>query len=141
MDFNLIIQIAIGATGSLAAALVIFFVGILVPSVRTYLFYKTYRFEFEYDDDFGNVQWDVQWEGRKISVMSPKVHSEYLETVTVLVNNERPELELGNMNVGAEFKRIGKKPMYLRIANIARMKPERGITEHLIHIEFKLRKW
>ena len=134
-------QIAIGAAGSIAAALVLLVFGMLLPQIRKILFYRAYRYEFEYDDDFGKVQWDVQWEKKSLTLISDKVHREYLENVTALVNQERPGIELGSMNVGGKFMKIGKWPIYVRAANIVRMKPERGAAEHLIYIEFHLRKW
>src|SRR5262245_40871101 len=88
---------------TLVTAILTLIAGALVPSIRYWLFYKTNRYEFEYDSDFKNCRWDIQWENQHLMIEVQKVHTDYLEKVKMVSNSIEPGHFVDVMPVSKDF--------------------------------------
>lgn len=126
---------------SLVAAGILVLIGMLFRSVRNFVLYQLHEYEFEYDSDFQGCEWDVQWEGARVTIVVKDVHNEHLERVTIKKNGENPGQHYDVLRVSDRFHAVGDLPMQIKLSSIVRTKPGTGVREYTVFFVIRRRRW
>lgn len=125
----------------LVTAILALIAGALIPSIRHWLFYKINRYKFEYDSDFKDCRWDIQWENQHLMIDVEKVHADHLEKVKVVLNSIEPGHFIDVMSVSQDFIIPKKSYVHIKLDSIVKTKSINGIDEYMIYLIIRRRKW
>lgn len=115
--------------------------GLLWKPIRYAILYKRHEFEFEYDSDFRGCEWDVQWEGFRLTISVQDVHNEHLQGVLIKKQNENPGTRYDTLEVSDAFHRIPNWPLQFKVSSIVRTNPGTGVREYLVYFVIRRRRW
>ena len=114
-------QITSKVLTSLIAGLVLFLLGLLFKSIRHAIFYKRHEFELEYDSDFRDCEYDIQWEALRVTIEVGAAHNDYLSNITIKRNSQNPGETFPVLKVSEQFHQISGYPLYVKLNSIVRM--------------------
>jgi hypothetical protein len=134
-------QLPIKIGVSLLTTLLIFLLTLLSKQVRQFLFYKRHQFEFEYGDDFRGCEYDVQWEGFRLTFEVGEVHNDYLSNVVIKRDAVNPGTAYEKLRVSNKFIEIPELSLHFKLNSIVRIKPQTGVKEFQIYFVLKRRRW
>jgi len=132
---------AINLIITLVTAILTLIASALIPPIRYWLFYKTNKYEFEYDSDFKNCRWDIQWENQHLMIEVQKIHADHLEKVKVVTNSIEPGHFIDVMPVSQDFVIPRKSPVHIKLDSIVKTKSIDGIDEYLVYLIIRRRRW
>ena len=135
-------ELPIRIVASVITGAVVAGVAMLSKTFRQALLYKRHEFVLEYDSDFLGCEWDIQWEGLRLTFNVGNVHNEHLERVVVKRNEANPGEPFDVINVGQNYEIKGRPPIHFRVDSIIRTRPEAGVREYKIFLTIRRpRRW
>lgn len=137
MDFG---EIATGVLTSIVSAGALAIIAFAIKPLRALLVYKTHEYILVHQSSSSRCEWDIQWEGQRLTIKAGDVHNNYIECVTLIYNDQPPGVALGDMNVSREFLPQLDWPIKVQLAGIVRRKSSTG-REYSVHLTVRRRRW
>jgi hypothetical protein len=110
-------------------------------TVRTALFYARHEFELGYTSGWDSCEWDIQWEGFRLTVEAQGVHNDYIETVIIKKNGENPGVTIAPLKTSDSFQSIEGWPVQFKLNSIVRTRPVAGGRVYRLFFVFRRRRW
>jgi hypothetical protein len=123
-------------SGSVIALLSLFF-----RSVRQVVFYKRHEFEFEFKPDWGDCEWDVQWEGLRVTFELSGVRKAYIKMLTVKVNGTGPGRTFEKLEVSEAFHHVAGWPLFFKLNSVARTRTASEKEMYRLYFVLRRRRW
>jgi hypothetical protein len=62
-----------------AAGLILVLLSLFFKSVRDTLLYRRVEYDLDYEKGMGQANWDIQWEGYRLTILVADVSNDYIE--------------------------------------------------------------
>jgi len=138
------IEIVNGVATSVASAGVLAIIALAIKPLRVALVFKTHEYVLVHHSESRRCEWDIQWEGQRLTIKADNVHNDYLENVTLIYNDQAPGESLGSMNVSREFfPRVSPRvswPIKVQLSGIVKRTSDSG-REYSVHFVVRRRRW
>jgi len=126
---------------SIIAAVILAAVAATSKAVRAALFYARHEFELDYTSGWEECEWDIQWEGFRLTVEAQGVHNDYIESVTIKKNAENPGVTIAPLTTSDSFRSIEGWPVQYKLNSIVRARPTAGGKIYRLFFVFRRRRW
>ena len=126
---------------SIVAAGILFVIAATSKTIRAALFYTRHEFTLDYVSGWDGCDWDIQWEGFRITVEARGVHNDYIDKVTIKKNDENPGVTITPLTTSDAFFRISNWPVEFKLHSILRTQPAAGGKAYKLFFVFRRRRW
>jgi hypothetical protein len=111
---------------------------LLFASVRSALFFKAVEYDFTYKRGTGPCEWDIQWEGFRLTIAAEKVSNDYLEKV-IFRRNKRKDTPPEALEPSDSFVPLFKNEIQVKLNSIIR-KEQGNDAEYILRFVFRRRR-
>ncbi|HYT75578.1 MAG TPA: hypothetical protein VEL79_12560 [Vicinamibacterales bacterium] len=126
---------------SLLTGLVVAALALAFRSVRQFLLYRRHEFDFSYDPSWTSCEWDIQWEGFRLTIQAVGVHNDYIEQVIIKKQGANPGQTFARLEVSDAFHRVAGWPLYFKLNSITRARPSSGSKSYHLYFVLRRRRW
>jgi hypothetical protein len=138
---NTLHQLPDRIVASLLSAFVLAVIGLAFRSVRQALLYKRHEFDFPYDPSWQSCEWDIQWEGFRVTIEVIGVHNDYIEKVVIKKQGANPGQTFERLEVSDTFHPVAEWPLYFKLNSITRSRPSSGSKSYRLYFVLRRRRW
>ena len=123
---------------SVVSAIAVALLTLLSSKVRSALFYKRVEYDLAYSKGLGPVQWDIEWEGFRLTISADDVSNDRLDNVKV-ERNERSPFVLSRLEPSDTFRSLFNGEIEMKLNSIVRRKANSEI-DYVLRFVFR-RRW
>lgn len=123
---------------SVGSTLCLSLLSLLFSSVRMAIFFKSTTHDFLYVRGSGACEWDIQWEGFRLTIVVDSVSNDYLKNVVVR-RNKRKDAVLGNLEPMNSFLPLFDNEIQLKLESIVR-KQQGAAADYVTRFSFRRRR-
>src|SRR5262249_17255970 len=125
---------------SLLTAFVLGALSLVFSAVRQGLLYRRHEFDFTYDPSWQSCEWDIQWEGFRLTIEANGVHNDYIEQIVIKKQGASPGQIFPKLEVTDTFHRVAKWPLYFKLNSITRAKASSGSKSYRLYFVLRRRR-
>jgi hypothetical protein len=123
---------------SVGSALILSLLSLLFSSVRTALFFKQAEYDLTYKRGTGPCEWDIQWEGFRLTIATATVSNDYLKSV-VFRRNKRKDVALNDLEPSNSFIPLFDNEIQVKLESIVR-KQQGEAADYAVRFVFRRRR-
>lgn len=123
---------------SVGSTIVLSLLSLLFSSVRTAIFFKRTEYDLFYTRGTGPCEWDIQWEGFRLTIATDSVSNDYLKNV-VARRNKRKDASLGDLEPENRFIPLFDNEIQLKLESIVR-KQQGNAADYVARFVFRRRR-
>jgi len=114
-------------------------VAALQKPIRNFLLYQRTQYDFIYAGDQGQTQWDIQWEGYRLTIKIREVHNNFIEDVTVIENDTPPGKTFPTLNATDKFESLFDGKLQFKLNTVIRAIPAKGSKTYILRFVLRHR--
>lgn len=124
---------------SIASTFTLSLLALLFASVRSALFFKRVEYDFTYKRGTGSCEWDVQWEGFRLTIAAESVSNDHLKNV-VFRRNKRKDTTFNDLEPSDSFTLLFGNEIQVKLNSIIR-KQQANEAEYILRFVFRRRRF
>jgi hypothetical protein len=124
---------------SVSSTLTLSLLALLFSSVRTALFFRRVEYDFTYKRGTGSCEWDIQWEGFRLTIAAKSVSNDYLENV-VFRRNKRKDTTFNDLEPSNSFIPLFDNEIQVKLDSIIR-KQQGDVADYVVRFVFRRRRF
>lgn len=126
---------------SLMSAAILALLALTSRALRALLFYSRHEFELDYTSGWDGCDWDIQWEGFRLTVRAEGVHNDYIEKIIIKKDGANPGLTFERVETSDAFITIERWPIQFKLNSIIRTAPVSGGKLYRLNFVVRRRRW
>jgi hypothetical protein len=126
---------------SLLTAAIISLLAVASKTVRAAVFYTRHEVEFDYASGWDGCEWDVQWQGFRITIKAQGVSNDHIDRLEVIVYAEEPGEVFSPLRTSDNFHVLERWPLQFKLNSIVRTRPVAGDKVYRLFFVFRRHRW